>query len=153
MAIFVTCASRVATLRLEVSCLVGTNCPLVYIGDSLHSLKLLERRCDIGVCGVALVVLAARLRCDGAVLVAPCTVFLPLKRRVLSAFGAACKLNATQSERRVSLFHLFIYLVKQCFQNIYYAIPNYLSSLINECKTLQISGKRYTEGWCFVTYP
>ena len=86
MAIFVTCASRVATLRLEVSCLVGTNCPLVYIGDSLHSLKLLERRCDIGVCGVALVVLAARLRCDGAVLVAPCTVFLPPERRHVPSF-------------------------------------------------------------------
>ncbi len=105
MAIFVTCASRVATLRLEVSCLVGTNCPLVYIGDSLHSLKLLERRCDIGVCGVALVVLAARLRCDGAVLVAPCTVFLPPERRHVPSFAAktprAKRLwGGVQAERR-----------------------------------------------------
>ena len=38
MAIFASCE-----LRLEVSCLVGTNCHLVYIGDNLHSLKLLEK--------------------------------------------------------------------------------------------------------------
>ena len=30
-------------MQLEVSCLVGTNCPIVFIGDSLHGLKLLEK--------------------------------------------------------------------------------------------------------------